>query len=153
MFQKRKIGFWFLVAIGLLLNFLFLIGQTGAIIDYDFTVSLGLQESKDEITEIGVAFNKGFGFGDTLVYIPIFIVGIIGIIRKKLYGLYLLSGAMAITIYWPMVCLSTVFYAKGSPGWNFADYTEYSVLLSAISFYGAWGLWYLFHNRNQLING
>ena len=122
MFRKRKIGFWFLVAIGLLLNLLFVIGQTGAIIDYDFTVSLGLQESKDEITEIGVAFNKGFGFGDTLVYIPIFIVGIIGIIRKKLYGLYLLSGAMSITIYWPMVCLSTVFYAKGSPGWNFAAY-------------------------------
>lgn len=58
MFQKRKIGFWFLVAIGLHLNFLFLIGQTGAIINYDFTVSLGLQESKNEITEIGVAFNN-----------------------------------------------------------------------------------------------
>ncbi len=153
MFQKRKIGFWFLVVIGILLNFLFLIGQTGAIINYDFTVSLGLQESKNDITEIGVALNKGFGFGDTFVYIPIFIVGIIGIIRKKLYGLYLLSGAMSITIYWPIVCLSTVFYAKGSPGWNFANYTEYSILLSAISFYGVWGLWYLFNNRNQLING
>ena len=45
-------------------------------------------------------------------------------------------GAMAITIYWPIVGLSTVFFAKGAPGWHFTDYISYSILLSIIAIYG-----------------
>jgi hypothetical protein len=50
-----------------------------AVIDYDFTVSIDLQESVTEITEVGIALNKGFGLGDTIFYMPLFIAGIIGL--------------------------------------------------------------------------
>ena len=53
-------------------------------------------------------------------------------------------GGMAVTVYWPIVCLSTLFFAKGSTGWHFTDYTSYSILLSLIAIYGLWGLWFLF---------
>ena len=148
---KRTTGFWILVSIGVILNLIYLLGQTMAIINYDFTVSIELQEPANEITEVGVASNKGFGFGDTFFYMPLFVVGIIGLLKKSAWGLYAMFGAMAITIYWPLVGLSTVFYAKGAPGWHFTDYTSYSILLSSIAIYGIWGLWFLYSNRDKLI--
>ena len=71
----RRPGFWLLISIGILLNIMYLLGQTMALIDYDFAVSLGLQESSDQITQVGVALNKGFGLGDTVFYMPLFIAG------------------------------------------------------------------------------
>lgn len=148
---KRTTGFWILVSIGVILNLIYLLGQTMAIINYDFAVSIELQEPVNEITEVGVASNKGFGFGDTFFYMPLFVVGIIGLLKKSAWGLYAMFGAMAITIYWPLVGLSTVFYAKGAPGWHFADYTSYSILLTSIAIYGIWGLWFLYTNRANLV--
>lgn len=134
--HKTTISFWILIGLGILLNIIYLLGQTMAIINYDFTVSVGLQESANEITEVGVALNKGFGFGDTVFYIPIYLLGIIGLLKRKILGLYAMIGAMAITVYWPIVCLATVFYARHAPGFHFADYTSYSIILSIISLYG-----------------
>ncbi len=150
MYKKRRFGFWFLISTAILLNLMYLFGQTMAMINYDFTVSVGLQESVEEITEVGIAFNKGFGFADTIFYISLFIVGIVGMLRRILIGIYFMFGAMAVTVYWPMVCLSTVYFAKNAIGYNFSNFTEYTVLLSLISFYGLWGLWYLYTNRDEL---
>lgn len=147
---KRKNGFWILIGIGVLLNLEYLFGQTMAVINYDFTVSAGLQEPVNEITPVGVAMNKGFGVGDTSIYIPIFIAGIIGLFKQKLWGVYLMFGAMAITAYWPVVCLTTLFFAKNTPGWGFCDYTTYTIFLSGITTYGIWGMFYLFRNRKVL---
>ncbi len=122
-----------------------------AVINYDFTVSIGLQESINEITEVGVALNKGFGLGDTVFYIPLFIIGIVGLLKRVALGIYTMFGAMAVTVYWPIVCLSTLFYAEGAPGFHFTDYTSYSVILSLISLYGLGGLWFLYKNRDKLV--
>lgn len=148
---KRTSGFWFLISLGVLLNVIYLLGQTMALINYDFAVSLDLQESVNEITEIGVALNKGFGFGDTVFYIPLFVISIAGLLKRSSFGFYAMFGAMAITVYWPIVGLSTVFFAKGAPGWNFTDYTPYSIILSLISLYGIWGFWFLYKNRDVLV--
>lgn len=148
---RRGIGFWLLIGFGVVLNVIYLLGQTMAVIDYDFAVSIELQEPLDEITEIGVALNKGFGFGDTVFYIPLFIIGIVGLLKRSTVGLFAMLGAMAITVYWPLVGLSTVFYAKGAPGWHFTNYSSYSILLSLVTFYGIWGFWFLYRNRIDLV--
>ena len=49
MAAKRTKGFWVIVIMGKLLLLVLIIGQMMAFIDYDFTVSIGLQESKDII--------------------------------------------------------------------------------------------------------
>jgi len=149
--MKRATGFWFLIGFGIFLNLIYLLGQTMAIVNYDFAVSIHLQEPLDEITEIGVALNKGFGFGDTVFYIPLFVIGIIGLLKRAVFGLYTMFGAMAITIYWPIVVLSTVFFAKDSPGWHFTDYSTYSIILLLIIIYGIWGFWFLYKNRAKLV--
>ena len=148
--DKRKTGFWILIGIGILLNIIYLFGQTMALINYDFAVLIGLQEPASELTEVGVALNKGFGLGDTVFYMPLFIIGIIGLTKRTAWGTYAMSGAMAITVYWPVVALSTLFFAKGSEGFHFTDYSSYSVLLSLIAIYGLWGLWFLYKNRESL---
>jgi len=148
---NRTNGFWFLIGFGVLLNIVYVLGQTMAIINYDFAVSIALQESVNEITEIGVALNKGFGFGDTVFYIPLFVIGIIGLLKRSAFGLFAMFGAMAITIYWPIVGLSTVLFAKGAPGWHFTDYSSYSIFLSLIVLYGIWGFWFLYKYRGVLV--
>lgn len=150
--NNKMYDFWILIGIGIVLNIFYLLGQTSAIINYDFAVSIQLQEPVNNVTEVGVALNKGFGLGDTLAYIPLFILGIVGILRKTSVGLFAMLGAMAITIYWPIVALSTLCFAYGSPGWQFTDYTSYAIILSLIEIYGIWGFVYLFKNRNKLIN-
>lgn len=151
MTSRRITGFWVLIVIGSLLTIVYLCGQTGSLINYEFTVSMDLQEPVNEITEVGVALNKGFGLGDTLCYIPLFILGIIGLIKAKNYGYYAMTGALAITVYWPIVALSTLYFAKGAPGFHFTDYISYSIILPLISFYGIWGLWFLYRQRKNLI--
>ena len=121
-----------------------------AFINYEFTVSIGLQESVDVVGEMGVAVNKGFGVGDTILYIPLLFIGIVGLLIRKEWGIYAMAGALGITAYWPMVAIFILLFARGTPGFNFTQYTFYSILLTAITLYGLWGLWYLYANRNRI---
>jgi len=149
--NRQLLQFRILIGLGILLNIIYLLGQTMALFNYEFTVSIGLQEPSSEITNVGVALNKGFGLGDTIFYMPLFLIGIIGLIKRTDVGLYAMIGAMAITVYWPIVCLSTLFFAKGSPGWHFSDYTNYLCMLSIIALYGIWALYFLYQNRSKLV--
>ncbi|SFM29348.1 hypothetical protein [Methanolobus profundi] len=96
----NKTVFWLFLSIGIILTLLFLSGQTFSLIDYDMTVSLGLQESVEEVGEVGIAWANGFAFADTILYIPLLIIGIIGLLKRMDWGLYSMFAAMAITVYW-----------------------------------------------------
>lgn len=149
---KNKVNFRILMSGAILLTILCLIGQTMAVISYDVAVSLGLQESAGEITAIGVAFNRGFGVGDTLVYIPLLLLGIAGMLKRKFWGLLSMAGALAITAYWPIVALAALFFARNAPAFKFSNYTLYSVFLFPVFIYGLWGLFYLYNNRKALVD-
>ena len=142
----------FLIALAVFLTIMYLIGQTMAMFNYAWTVSVGLQEPADQVTEIGVAFNKGFGFGDTIVYIPLLFIGIVGLIKRTRIGIYAMFGAMAITSYWTTVALSALYFAKETPGWGFVDYGSYTPLLTFICLYGLWGMIFLFRNSERILN-
>ena len=150
MINKRTIGFWVLMIFGIFLFVILLVGQTMSFINYDFTVSIGLQESRDMIGEMGVAINKGFGVGDTIIYLPILVIGLVGLWFRKMWGVFAMASALGITAYWPMVSIFLLLFAKGSPGFNFTNFTSYGVLLTAFTLYGLWGLWYLYKNRKIL---
>lgn len=152
MSNKRTIGFWVLIIVGILLLLMLILGQMMAFINYDFAVSIGLQESKDIIGEMGVAVNKGFGVGDTIIYIPLLVFGLIGLCFRKIWGVFAMASALAITAYWPMVSLFSLVYARGTPGFNFTNFVSYTIMLTSITLYGLWGLWYLYKNRKILAN-
>lgn len=148
--NKRPIGIWFLMIIGMINLVMLFIGQMMAFINYDFTVSIGLQEPSNVVGAMGVAVNKGFGVGDTIIYIPLLIIGLFGLWFYKSWGIYVMLGALGITAYWPMVNLFILLFAKGTPGFYFSDYISYTILLTFITVYGLWGMWYLYKNRKTL---
>ncbi|HSG29136.1 MAG TPA: hypothetical protein VLA34_11700 [Candidatus Krumholzibacterium sp.] len=149
---ERGKGFWTLITGGALLLVMLVAGQMMAFIDYGFTVSLGLQESREVVGEAGVAINKGFGVGDTIIYTPLMIIGIWGLLARKRFGSFAMLGAMAITAYWPMVCLFILLYSRGVSGFHFTRFGEYAIILTAISVFGLWGQWYL-HKRIRSLMG
>jgi hypothetical protein len=151
MTYKRTVGFWTLTIFGILILIMLLTGQMISFIDYEFTVSLGLQESVNDIGEMGVAINKAFGVGDTIVYLPLLLMGLTGLWQQKKWGLFAMTSALGITIYWPIVNIFIIIFGEGSPGFNYPNFTSIAIILIVIAIYGIWGLWYLYKNRTLLI--
>lgn len=145
----RSVGFRVLLAGSILLLVMLIAGQMMSFINYELAVSLGLQEPEEVLGERGVSMNKGFGAGDTIIYTPLMLFGIWGLIKGSKRGLFCLFGAMAITAYWPMVCLFILIFSKGGPGFNFTDYGLYSVVLSLITLFGLWGQYFLYRRLRE----
>ena len=142
--QYKDKRFWFLISIAVVLIIMFLAGQTLGVFNYDLAVSIGMQESEDEIGRVGIAFAKGFGFADTIVYIPLFLLGIFGLLKNKRWGKYSMFGALAISVYWPIVHLYAIFIDKISITLQPDKYIYYPIVLSLIIVYGIWGMNYLY---------
>jgi hypothetical protein len=126
---------------------MFVAGQTMSLIDHDLTVSLGLQESEEEIGKVGIAFARGFALGDTVLYIPLFVIGIIGLVKRRSWGTFFMFGALAVTVYWPVVHLFAIYAGRSSMHLSSEKYLSYSIILPLIALYGLWGMWFLYKNR------
>lgn len=139
-FKMNKFNYWFIILFSIFLLIMLLVGQFGSLISYQFTVNLGLQESVKVISKFGVAMNKGFSTADTIIYIPILIFALVGFIKKRKWSIVCMAGAMAITAYWPIACLATLLFAKGTPNFYFTNYITYSLLLVIITIIGLYNL-------------
>jgi len=137
-------SFWMLIAIAAVLVILFLAGQSLGVFNYELAVAIGMQESENEIGKIGIAFAKGFGFADTVLYIPLFLMGIIGLLKNKRWGKYAMFAALAISVYWPIVHLYAIFIDKTAITLHPEKYIYYPIILSLIIIYGLWGMLYLY---------
>ncbi len=151
MADGRSVGFWVLMIIGALLLLMLVFGQAMSFIDYEFTVSTGLQESVDVIGEMGVAVNKAFGAADTIIYLPLLLMGLVGLWIKKKWGIHAMVAALAITAYWPVVNIFILLFAREAPGFHFSNFASYCIVLTSFSLYGIWGIWYLYKNRERIV--
>ena len=59
MSKGRPVGFWVLEIIGVLILLMLFVGQVMSYINYEFAVSIGMQESVDVIGVMGVAVTMG----------------------------------------------------------------------------------------------
>lgn len=146
---NRDIGFWVLQGPGWLLFLYFVYAQAIPAFDYDLGVAMGTQEPAEQITEVGFAFWYGFAFGDLMVYLPLLALGLIGHRLSRNWGRLILSAALGITVYWPVVSLASVVAARDAADWNLANETAYWIVLPLIIFWGAWGLWRLARSGND----
>jgi hypothetical protein len=144
MYIKRTTGFWVIQAMGIVFLLMFLIGQFPAIFNYDFSVSIGMQEGADKIGEMGVAVNRGIAAADSLIILPLLIFGLTGLWKRKSWGLFSMIGYMAYMAHWPMFCLFWYLFAKELPEFTFTNYILYTILLSFFTLYSIWALWYLY---------
>lgn len=148
---KRNIGFKVLIITSILLLFFLLVGQSFSLINYDWAVSVGLQESEEEVTKLGIAWAKAFALGDTLAYIPLLIAGIIGLMKRKRWGFFSMFASLAMSVYWPIVNLSAIYIGKADLALNPDKYISFSIILPLISLYGLWGMWYLYKHQKVLV--
>ena len=142
-----KMGYWFLITFSSVLLLFLIVGQSFALIDYNYVVSIGLQESIQEVTIIGIAWLKAFAIGDTLAYIPLLLAGIIGMIKKRKWGYISMFASLAISVYWPIVNLAAIYLAKNDINLNTDKYVSFSIILPIIAIYGLWGMFYLYKNH------
>jgi len=138
---KRQLDVWTVLVPGWLLLAYLIYAQGISAINYELGVAMGTQEPAERITEVGRAFWYGFAFGDLFVYIPLLVVGLVGHGLGKAWGRAVLTAALGITVYWPIVCLAAVVAARGAAGWELANETAYWIVLPIISIWGAWGIW------------
>jgi len=127
-------------------------GQTMAIINYDFAVQLGLQESVYEVGQFGVQLNRAFGASDTLIYIPLIIFSIVGLMLKKSWSLFTTAAVMGISSYWATTSVFLLNFLIGIPNYHLQPDTVYWLILSVYIFSGISGLLYLAFKGDQLLS-
>lgn len=148
---NRPVSFWVLMVFLVVSLLLLLIGQTMAVFNYEFAVSLGLQEDVEQVSEFGVEINRAFGVSDTLIYIPLIILSIVGLILKKRWALISTAAVMGITAYWATTALFIFWFLVGVPGYTFVPGIEYWMVVSMYIAFGVWGVCYLMIRGEKLI--
>lgn len=148
---NRPTAFW---AIVIFLGFSFLamlFGQTLAVFDYDLAVRLGLQESLLDVSEYGVQVNRAFGVGDTLVYIPLILMSLIGLIGRKRWSLLITAAMAGVSAYWSVTIASMLLLLRGAPGYNYVPGPAIWLFVMAFLVFGVWAFFYVLLRGNQLL--
>ena len=149
MIRKRALSFWFLQGPGWFLLIYLVFAQGITAFSYDLGVSMGTQEPKEVITEVGAAFWYGFAFGDLLIYIPILFIGLICHARGIQWGRFGLAAGLGITAYWPVVCLAAMVDARNASGWSIASEVPYWIVCPLIAAWGIWGLFLIMRDSQR----
>ena len=147
---KRPFAFWVIIGFLSISLLLLLMGQTMAILNYDLAVQLGLQESAKEIGEFGVQLNRAFGAGDTVIYIPLIVVSIVGLLLRRRWALFTTAAAMGVSAYWAATSVFLLIFLTGLPGYYLEPGIDYWLFLAAFIIFGVWGLGYLLLRGEKL---
>eukprot|EP00986_Skeletonema_menzelii_P001433 scaffold379_cov145-Skeletonema_menzelii.AAC.4 len=113
-----------------------LVGQGLPAINYDLGVRMGTQDSAEVVTEVGVAFWKGFAFGDLILYIPLLGFGLLTSNHVHQINKWNIHSTFT------AVCLATAINARSAPGWTLDD-TPFLIVLPMISLWASRCLWLL----------
>lgn len=148
---KRPFAFRVIIVFLVVSIVLLAAGQTTAVFDYDLAARMGLQEDVAEISEYGVQVNRAFGAGDTLVYIPLMIISLVGLILRKRWSLVTTAAVMGISVYWTVTVSLMMSFLKGVPGYTMKPGPEYWVFIGGYLVFGLGGLAYLLFRGDNLI--
>ena len=149
---KHPIAFWIIVYFLAVSIILMLTGQTMAVFNYDLAVSLGLQESLGDVGEYGVRVNRAFGAGDTVVYIPLMVVSLVGLFLRKRWSLLTTAAAVGVSAYWSVTISFMMAFLPGASGYSLVPGPEYWLFLGAYIVFGVWGLLYLIFRGDTLLH-
>lgn len=149
--STRPLAFWFIFGFLSIALALLLMGQTMALINYDFAVQLGLQEDITDVGGYGVQVNRAFGAGDTLIYIPLIVLSIIGLILRKRWSLITTAAVMGVSAYWATTIVFMLIFLPGTPGYSLQPGMEYWLFMAAFITFGVCGLLYLIFRGDKLL--
>ena len=132
--------FWIIQGPGWALFFYLLIAQCSAALSYRLGVHMGTQEPAENVSEVGVAFWKGYAFADLVFYTPLLGIALFGHAVGADWASVALGAALGVTVYWPIACMRTVLAARGAHGWQLPKERDYWIVLPVITAWGVLGL-------------
>ena len=148
---RRPAAFWFIVVFLALSVVLLLLGQTMSVVDYDFAVQLGLQESPEQVGAHGVQVNRAFGAGDTIVYIPLMVASLVGLWLRRRWALLTTAAVAGISAYWTATIGCMLAFLPGTPGYSYTPPLEIWLFIGAYMLFGIWSLFYLLLRGEKLL--
>lgn len=148
--RRIILGIKLIIAFHVLNLVVWTFGQTYAVIDYDKAAEWGLQDKRELVDPVIVEVNRGIGLTDTLVMFPLFIIGIIGLLRTKMYGAVCSWMVFGMSIYWPVIFwTSQYFYGRGGIKYQPAP-PEFIIVPAIFAAISLWASWYLYKQRRLL---
>jgi hypothetical protein len=147
----RPLAFWVFSVFLALSIILMLMGQTMSVFNYDFTVQHGLQESPEQVGEFGVQVNRAFGAGDTVIYIPLLIVSLVGLWLRKRWSLISTAAVTGVSAYWSVTTIFIFIFLPGTPGYNYLPGFEIWLFVITYTVFGILGFFYLLWRGETLI--
>lgn len=148
---KSPLAYWAMVGFLALSTVLMLIAQTTPVFDYDLAVRLGFQAGADRITEYGVHVMRAFCVADTLVFIPLTLLALVGLLLKKHWSLYAIASTSGLSIYWVVAYGFMVNGLHGMPGYQHVLAMPDWVVMGSYVAFGVWSLLYLIFRAERLI--
>jgi hypothetical protein len=143
---RYPLGVWIALTAILLLVVVAWGGQLYSIIDWEGAVRLGLQNERfggDPVEEAWARESWGVALADMLWPLPIAVVALVGLVRRRFYGFVAGFMELAIGVYFPL------FFAFQR--WTtFPGTATFALLLWGVpSLIGIIGLW---SNREEFLN-
>lgn len=138
--SMQGLTFWIIQIPGWALFVYLVAAQCTAALSYSLGVRMGTQEPRENVTDVGVAFWKGYAGADLIFYTPILGLGLLGQIAGTRWADAVLAAALGVTVYWPIACLWTVRAARGASGWHLSKEAQYWLVLPIIAGWGLVGL-------------
>ncbi len=145
--KKVSLGFKLIIGFHILNIIMWIVGQGGSVIAYDAVAELGLVEPRKTIDPIIVVVNRGIGFADVLIGVPLFIAALIGIWKMRFWGAVFSWMVFGIGFYWTSVAWAKkYFYLEASIKCQPFDMGTH-IMLAFVFLFSAWGSWYLLKKR------
>ena len=129
---------------------LMLIAQATPVFDYDLAVRLGFQKGADQITDFGVQIIRAFCVSDTVVFIPLTVLALVGMLMKKRWALYATASTSGISVYWVVAYGFMVSNLQGAPGFHAVLEAADWVIMSTYVGFGVWSLLYLMFRGDRM---
>ena len=144
---RIPLGIKIIIGFHILNIIMWIIGQGGAVIDYDTVAQWGLQEPRETINHTILVTNRGIGCADVIIGVPLFIIAVIGLWRMKFYGAVFSYMVLGISFYWTTVAwIKKYFYLQAELKSLPFDLGTHGMLVFVFLF-SLWASWYLLKNR------
>ena len=146
--QKRStLGIKFIIGFHILNIIFWIIGQGGAVIDYDTVAQWGFQVPRETIDPVIVAINRGIGCADVIIGVPIFIIALIGLLRMRFYGFVFTWMVLGISFYWTTVAWVKQYFILQAGVKSLPFDIGTHIMLAFVFLFSLWASWYLFKKR------
>ena len=146
--NKVPLGIKFIIGFHILNIIIWIIGQGGAVIAYDSVAELGFQDMRETVDPVIVVVNRGIGFADVLIGVPLCILAVIGSWQKRYWGFVFSWMVFGISFYWTTVAWVKQYFILQAGVKSLPFDLGTHIMLAFVFLFSLWASWYLFKKQS-----